>query len=81
MENRRTAKVMKTIPSFVIDKPVLGVRFHRFLSNSRTDKLYEFDETVEQFQRDGVMLDDVPLNVVVPDDAEMVHGRHWELYD
>jgi hypothetical protein len=81
VERRRTEKVMKTIPSFIINKPVLGVRFHRFLSNSRTDKLYEFDETVEQFQIDGVILDDIPLNVVVPDHAEMVHGRHWELYE
>lgn len=80
VERRRTQKVMATIPSFVIDKSVLGVRFHRFQSNQSVDKLYEFDETVEQFQRDGITLDDIPLNVVIPNDVEMKHGSHWELY-
>lgn len=80
VERRRTQKIMATIPSFLIDKPVLGVRFHRFQSNQSVDKLYEFDETVEQFQPDGIRLDDIPLNVVVPNDVVMKHGSHWELY-
>lgn len=80
VERRRTEKVFATIPSFITGKPVLGVRFHRFQSNQSTDKLYEFDETVDKFQIDGVALDDIPLGVVVPNDVEMKHGSHWELY-
>lgn len=81
VELRRTEKVMEKIPTFVTDRPVLGIRFHRFQSHSRTDKLYEFDETVEKFQIDDVRLPDIPSRVVVPDHVELVNGRHWEIYD
>ncbi len=80
VEIRRTDKVMSKISSFVIDKPVLAVRFHRFQSNSRTNMLYEFDETVERFQRDGVIIDLIPSQVVVPLKAEKHSGAHWNLY-
>jgi hypothetical protein len=80
VERRRTEKVMQTIPGFVMGKPVLGVRFHRFQANQRVDKLFEFDETVDKFQVDGANLDDIPRNVVVPNDVEMRRGSHWELY-
>jgi hypothetical protein len=80
VERRRTEKVMATIPSFVTDKPVVGVRFHRFQANVRVDKLYEFDETVDKFQIKGVTLEDIPVNVVVPMDVEKKNGSHWELY-
>jgi hypothetical protein len=81
VELRRTEKVMTKIPTFVTDKPVLGVRFHRFQSNSRINMLYEFDETVEKFQVNGSLLRDIPSRVVVPDGIPMVKGRHWEIYD
>lgn len=81
VELRRTEKVMSKIPSFVTDKPVLGVRFHRFQSNSRKNMLYEFDETVENFQDDRVLLEEIPWRVVVPDHVEGLNGRHWEIYD
>lgn len=80
VEIRRTEKVMSKIPSFVFDKPVLGVRFHRFLSNSRTDMLYEFDETVEKFQPDGVYIENLPSQVIVPYHVKKVNGQHWDLY-
>lgn len=80
VERRRTEKVMKTIPTFVTSKPVAGIRFHRFQSNQRTDKLYELDETVNMFQRDGVVLDGIPTRVVVPSDVETLDGNHWEIY-
>lgn len=81
VEFRRTEKVMGKLPTFVTDRPVLGIRFHRFQSHSRTDKLYEFDETVEKFQVDGVKLLDIPSRVVVPDHVELINGRHWEIYE
>lgn len=80
VERVRTEKVMKTIPLFVTEKPVIAVRFHRFLSNQRTNKLFEFDETLEKFQIDGAVLDDIPSGVVVPSDTEIVKGSHWEVY-
>ncbi|MBE0627119.1 MAG: hypothetical protein IH606_20155 [Burkholderiales bacterium] len=80
VELRRTEKVMATIPSFITDKPVIAVRFHRFQGNQTTDKLFEFDETVNKFQIDGARLDDIPFNVVVPDHVAMQRGSHWELY-
>ena len=81
VEIRRTEKVMSKIPTFVTDKPVLGVRFHRFQSNSRTSMLFEFDETVEKFQVNGDILRDIPSQVVVPGHVERINGRHWEIYD
>lgn len=81
VELRRTEKVMTKLPSFVTGKPVLGVRFHRLQSNSRTSMLFEFDETVEKFQVDGVILRDIPSQAIVPGQVEMVRGRHWEIYD
>lgn len=83
VELRRTEKVMSKIPFFVTDKPVLAVRFHRLQSNSRTNMLFEFDETVEKFKAYGgeVLLKDIPSQVIVPDHVEMVDGRHWEIYD
>lgn len=80
VERLRTEKVMESIPSFITDKPVLAVRFHRLQANQTIDKLWEFDETVERFQIDGALLDDIPRNVVVPDGTEMKSGSHWELY-
>ena len=80
VEQRRNEKVMATIPSFILDKPVLAVRFHRFQSNQSPDKLFEFDETVDKFQIDGVDLHDIPTRVVIPLAAEMQPGKHWELY-
>ncbi|QWV93736.1 hypothetical protein KP004_00665 [Geomonas oryzisoli] len=81
VELRRTQKVMSKIQKFVTDKPVLGVRFHRFQSNSRTNMLYEFDETIERFEINGNMLRDIPMQVVVPESTPMVNGSHWEIYD
>lgn len=81
VERIRTSKVMAKIPDFIVDKPVLGVRFHRFQANQTINDLWEFDETVERFERDGLPLDDlIPLNVVVPKSTEMRSGSHWELY-
>jgi hypothetical protein len=83
VELRRTEKVMSRIQSFLTDKPVLAVRFHRLQSNSRTNMLFEFDETVEQFQVTGseTLLEDIPSQVIVPDHATFVDGRHWEIYE
>lgn len=80
VERRRTQKVMESIPNFITDKPVLAVRFHRFQANQTIDKLWEFDETVERFQVDGVDLSDLPETVVVPDATDMKDGSHWEIY-
>lgn len=80
VELRRTQKVMASIPNFITDKPVLAVRFHRFQANQTIDKLWEFDETVERFQVDGVALGDLPETVVVPESTEMRRGSHWEIY-
>lgn len=80
VERLRTAKVMESIPSFVTDKPVLAVRFHRFKPNHAIDQLFEFDETVETFKRDVGPLNEIPMTVVVPDTVEMRSSSHWELY-
>jgi len=81
IEIKRTEKVMSTIPDFITDKPVVGVRFHRFQSNQTTDQLFLFDETVNKFQVDGIDLSDIPESAVVVSDVEMKEGSHWELYD
>ncbi|MDD3815791.1 MAG: hypothetical protein PHZ02_14235 [Desulfocapsaceae bacterium] len=80
VEKRRTEKVMNSVKKFTTDKPLLGIRFHRFQANQCVDKLYEFDETVERFQVDGVNLEDIPENVVTPNDAILREDAHWEIY-
>jgi len=80
VERRRTEKVMRSIPTFITAKPVLAVRLHLFQANETTNRLFEFDETVEKFQVDGVDLADIPSRVVIPSTAQMVKGRHWEIY-
>jgi hypothetical protein len=81
VEVRRSEKVMEKIPKFITNRPVLGVRFHRFQANSRTNMLFEFDETIEKFQINGAVMRDIPLQVVVPEHVEIVKGSHWEIYD
>lgn len=80
VERRRTQKVMASIPNFITNKPVIAVRFHRFQANQTIDKLWEFDETVERFQIDGVDLSEIPETVVVPEATEIKRGSHWEIY-
>lgn len=80
VELRRTEKVMESIPFFITDKPIQGVRFHRFQSNQCIDKLFEFDETVDKFNINGSVLKDLPENVVLAGDIKMVNGHHWDVY-
>lgn len=80
VERLRTQKVMASIPALALEKPVLGVRFHRFQANQVIDKLWEFDETVERFQVTGFPDDEIPLCVVAPESTELKHGAHWEIY-
>lgn len=79
-ERRRTEKVMARVPAFITEKPVVAVRFHRLLGNQRSDLMFEMDETVDQFQIDGVDLTAVPHTVVVPSSTQMRSGSHWNLY-
>lgn len=48
--------------------------------NRRSDLMFEMDETVDQFQIDGVDLAAVPHTVVVPSSTPMRSGSHWNLY-
>lgn len=80
VEKLRTQKVMASVPALAMEKPVLGVRFHRFQANQTIDKLWEFDETVEKFQVAEFTDNDIPLNVVTPETTELKHGAHWEIY-
>ena len=78
VELRRTEKIMESIPGFITDKPVLGVRVHRFQSNMTMNKLWEFDETTERFQVDWANLEGVPDAVVIPQDTPIRDGNHWD---
>lgn len=80
VERLRTKKVMESVPSLALHKPVLAIRFHRFQANQTIDKLWEFDETVERFQVDGLPDDDIPENVATPEWTEVKNGSHWEIY-
>lgn len=80
VERRRTEKVFAQIPTFVTDKPVIAIRFHRLQAHQRATKLYAIDETIDRFQVDGAQLDGVPESVVVPVDTPRQSGSHWEIY-
>lgn len=80
VERLRTKKVMQSVPSLALQKPVLAIRFHRFQANQTIDKLWEFDETVERFQVEGFTDVDIPENVVTPERTELRNGSHWEIY-
>lgn len=80
IERRRTEKVMASIPQFMTDKRVVGVRLHRLLANQRADMAFEIDETVDQFQVESEDLTGLPHSVVVPSSIQMHRGSHWNLY-
>lgn len=80
IERRRTEKVMERIPQFTTEKPVVAVRFHRFMGNQRAELAFEMDETIDKFQADGVDLSALPTSVVVPFGTELRDGSHWNLY-
>ena len=69
---------MSTMMSFISDKPIRGIRFHRFQPNQSIDNLWVFDETVERFEIAPLL--DIPTAVVIPDDSNMIEGTHWEIH-
>lgn len=80
IERRRTEKVMQRLPTFTTGKPVVAVRLHRLQGHQRTDLLYEMDETVDNFQTEGVDLSGMPKMVVTPPGTQSRKGSHWNLY-
>lgn len=79
IERLRTKKIFASIPEMLIDKPVIGIRVHRFQAHQTVEKLWEFDETVDSFNRDEFPLIDIPKTVVVPEREELQKAAHWEL--
>lgn len=79
IERLRTQKIFASIPEMVIDKPIMGIRVHRFQAHQTVGKLWEFDETVDSFNKDELPLIDIPKTVVVPENEELQKSAHWEL--
>lgn len=78
VERMRTDRVRDSLTAFEFGKPVEAVRFHRFQSHESHSKLYEFDETVEDFIRSGEMPGDMPIGVVAPRRVATREGTHWD---
>lgn len=79
IERLRTQKIFASIPEMVVDKPIIGIRVHRFQAHQTVGKLWEFDETVDSFNKDELPLIDIPKTVVVPENEELQKAAHWDL--
>lgn len=80
VERRRVEKVMESIPYFKTTKPVAGICLHRLTTNAKIDKLWELDETVAWFEPRGTCpIENVPLAVVVPSNADLINAENWSL--
>ena len=78
VEQRRTQKVMESIPGFTTEKMVSCVRLHSFRPNASTDQLWDFEETVQTFNRSWACLDGIPDAVVLPKESDLRDGNHWD---
>ncbi|MDS1310751.1 hypothetical protein [Marinobacter xiaoshiensis] len=78
VEHRRTEKVMASIPAFTIEKLVSCVRLHSFRPQATTDKLWDFEETVQTFNRSWARLEGIPDAVVLPSESDLRDGNHWD---
>lgn len=72
VENRRTEKIMQSIPNFIVDKPVESVWIHKLQPNFTTDKLWEIDESTAWFTRQGASTKDIPQLIVATAAAEPI---------
>lgn len=79
IERLRTQKIFASIPEMVVDKPIAGIRVHRFQAHQTIEKLWEFDETVDSFNGHQFPLDNIPKTVVVPENGVLQKVGHWEL--
>lgn len=78
VEQRRTEKVMESIPGFTTEKMVSCVRLHSFRPNASTDQLWDFEETVQTFNRSWASLEGIPEAVVLPKGSDLRDGNHWD---
>lgn len=80
VELRRTEKIMSSIKNFQLDKPVIGLLFHRIQSESPPDGAFNFDESVSDFWMDEKLRHEFPHFAFVPRTTETRPGGHWDYY-
>lgn len=80
VDQRRAEKIRRSIETFTTEKPVQAVRVHFFQANECTEKLWEFDETIMHFDREGFDRSSIPWQVILPSSDALRTGAHWELY-
>lgn len=80
VEVRRTEKVMSSISTFRIDRPVVGLLLHRVQTESPPSAAFNFDESVTDFWVDKRLREDFPKFVFVPATTKARTGGHWEYY-
>lgn len=79
VEERRTEKVLEKVASFLTDKPVAEVRFHRIHAHSRVDMLFEIDERVDRFVAAGVApRNNTPQHVFMAKGSRRFPGNPWD---
>ena len=81
VEKRRTEKVADSIRAFRLDRPVIGLLYHRVQAESPVDGPFNFDESVTDYWvRQGIQ-GLFPHFVFVPRSTSGRDGGHWEHYE
>ena len=80
VERRRTEKVEASVQDFRVDKPVMGMLFHRIQSESPPDGAFNFDESVSDYWRHPDLRDIFPRFVFLPMGLGSRKGGHWDYF-
>ncbi|MFN3731636.1 MAG: hypothetical protein ACK4TV_05505 [Comamonas testosteroni] len=81
VEKRRTEKVADSIRTFRIDRPVVGLLYHRVQTESPVDGPFNFDESVTDFWISPEIKELFPHFAFVPRSTLGRDGGHWDHYE
>ena len=81
VEKRRTNKVADSIRTFSIDRPVVGLLYHRVQTESPVDGPFNFDESVTDFWVHPDLQAIFPHFAFVPQNTSGRAGGHWDHYE
>ncbi|WP_156516990.1 hypothetical protein [Delftia sp. GW456-R20] len=81
VEIRRTKKIEESIAAFSINRPVIGLLYHRIQTESPVKTVFNFDESVTDFWRVKGIKSQFPLFVFLPRETSKRDGGHWNHYE
>lgn len=81
VERRRTEKVAESIRTFKLDRPVIGLLYHRIQAESPLEGPFNFDESVTDYWIRKSIQPLFPHFVFVPRSTSGRDGGHWDHYE